>query len=109
MNIRPFEIADTDAVVRLWHDCDLVVPWNDPHKDIKRKLEVDPDMFLVGVELAKFARDIRLREDLAPMAVTLIVAVVTNMAYGFLAGLAVHYLILMMRVRNVPPIGLVVF
>ena len=50
MNIRPFEIADTDAVVRLWYDCDLVVPWNDPHKDIKRKLEVDPDMFLVGVE-----------------------------------------------------------
>ena len=50
-------------------------------------------MFLVGVELAKFARDIRLREDLAPMAVTLIVAVVTNMAYGFLAGLAVHYLL----------------
>lgn len=50
-------------------------------------------MFLVGVELAKFARDVRLREDLAPMAVTLIVAVTTNMAYGFLAGLAVHYLI----------------
>ena len=38
MNIRPFEIADIDAVVRLWHDCDLVVPWNDPHKDIERKL-----------------------------------------------------------------------
>ena len=50
MNIRPFEIADIDAVVRLWHDCDLVVPWNDPHKDIERKLKVDPDMFLVGIE-----------------------------------------------------------
>ena len=49
MNIRPFEIADTDAVVQLWRDCDLVVPWNDPYRDISRKLEVDPDMFLVGL------------------------------------------------------------
>jgi len=37
------------AVVRLWKDCGLVVPWNDPHKDIQRKLRVQADLFLVGL------------------------------------------------------------
>lgn len=50
-------------------------------------------MFLVGIELTKFARDIRLSKDLIPMALTAIVSVVTNMAFGFLAGLAIYYLI----------------
>jgi ribosomal protein S18 acetylase RimI-like enzyme len=27
----------------------LVRPWNDPHKDIRRKLRAQPDLFLVGV------------------------------------------------------------
>lgn len=48
MGIRPFEIEDTEAVVGLWNECGLVVPWNDPYKDIRRKLKVDPDLFLVG-------------------------------------------------------------
>jgi len=49
-------------------------------------------MFMVGIELTKFAKDIRLNEDLIPMGVTLVVSLVTNMAYGFLAGLIVYYL-----------------
>ena len=32
----------------LWRACELVVPWNDPFKDIERKLRVQPEMFLVG-------------------------------------------------------------
>jgi ribosomal protein S18 acetylase RimI-like enzyme len=50
MHIRPFQPEDEDAVVALWRRCDLVRPWNDPHKDIRRKLAVRPDLFLVGVE-----------------------------------------------------------
>ena len=50
-------------------------------------------MFLVGIELVKFAKDIRLKKDLIPMGATVIVAVLTNMAFGFLAGIAVHYVI----------------
>jgi ribosomal protein S18 acetylase RimI-like enzyme len=50
MEIRPFRPGDEDAVVRLWTECDLVVPWNDPHRDIERKLGVQPEMFLVGSE-----------------------------------------------------------
>lgn len=47
-SIRPFQPADADAVVQLWHDCQLTRPWNDPYKDIARKLTVQPEMFLVG-------------------------------------------------------------
>ena len=48
MEIRAFESRDTDAVVQLWHDCGLTRPWNDPHKDIERKLTTQPDLFLVA-------------------------------------------------------------
>jgi len=49
-------------------------------------------MFLVGIELTKFAKDVRLNMDLIPMGATLIISLFTNMAYGFLAGLIVHHL-----------------
>jgi ribosomal protein S18 acetylase RimI-like enzyme len=47
--IRPFVPSDEFAVVELWKLCDLVRPWNDPHKDVARKLAVRPEWFLVGV------------------------------------------------------------
>lgn len=49
MLIRPYHAKDEEAVALLWHRCDLVRSWNDPHKDIRRKLGVRPDWFLVGV------------------------------------------------------------
>ena len=48
LHIRAYDEADRDAVVSLWKDCDLVRPWNDPGKDIDRKLRVRPDMFFVA-------------------------------------------------------------
>ena len=47
--IRPYHESDENAVVALWRKCGLVVPWNDPHKDIRRKLTVQREMFLVGL------------------------------------------------------------
>ena len=49
LQIRPFQLADEDAVISLWRQCGLLRPWNDPHKDIRRKLTVQPEMFLVGL------------------------------------------------------------
>jgi ribosomal protein S18 acetylase RimI-like enzyme len=46
--IRPFAPADEERVVQLWRDCGLTRPWNDPHKDIARKLGEQPELFLVG-------------------------------------------------------------
>jgi ribosomal protein S18 acetylase RimI-like enzyme len=48
MHIRPFQPADEDAVVALWDRCGLTRPWNDPRKDIRRKLAVRPDLFRVA-------------------------------------------------------------
>ena len=48
MNIRPFETKDEEQVISLWKECKLVVPWNNPGKDIQRKLKVNPELFLVG-------------------------------------------------------------
>ncbi len=48
MYIRPFQPADTEAVVSLWQACGLTRPWNDPYRDIQRKLAEQPELFLVG-------------------------------------------------------------
>ena len=50
MIVRPFAEGDRDPVIRLWQRCGLVVPWNDPAADIDRKLQVDPELFVVGQE-----------------------------------------------------------
>ena len=48
LTIRPFRSADEAGVIALWRACDLVRPWNDPRKDITRKLCVNPEWFLVA-------------------------------------------------------------
>ena len=48
MKIREYQIKDEEEVIALWAKCDLIVPWNNPHQDIERKLQVGPDLFLVG-------------------------------------------------------------
>src|SRR4051812_1593614 len=48
MQIRPYREPDEEAVVALWRACGLTRPWNDPHKDIARKLMVQRELFLVG-------------------------------------------------------------
>ena len=45
--LRPFRTEDAEAVVALWRQAGLVVPWNDPYRDIERKLTVQPELFLV--------------------------------------------------------------
>ncbi|MFJ3463229.1 GNAT family acetyltransferase [Achromobacter spanius] len=47
--IRPFHPSDETALIALWQACGLTRPWNDPRKDIARKLTVQSDLFLVGV------------------------------------------------------------
>lgn len=48
MNIREYKKKDLKEVISLWTECGLVVPQNDPAKDIERKLKKDRDLFLVG-------------------------------------------------------------
>ncbi|WP_404404338.1 GNAT family acetyltransferase [Pelagibacterium halotolerans] len=48
MHIRAFARSDTEVVIQLWETCGLTRPWNDPRKDIERKLLVQPELFVVG-------------------------------------------------------------
>jgi ribosomal protein S18 acetylase RimI-like enzyme len=47
--IRPYAAEDETQIIELWNRCGLVVPWNDPRRDIERKRMVNPELFLVGV------------------------------------------------------------
>lgn len=48
LHIRPYQPDDEDQVVELWTRCGLVVPQNDPRRDIQAKMSWQPEMFLVG-------------------------------------------------------------
>ncbi len=44
VDVRPFVEGDRPAVIELWHACDLVRPWNDPDRDIDRKVADSADL-----------------------------------------------------------------
>ena len=48
MEIRLFTESDRQATIELWEACDLTRPWNNPNKDINRKLNFQSNLFFVG-------------------------------------------------------------
>ncbi|QCT22307.1 GNAT family acetyltransferase [Jejubacter calystegiae] len=48
MEIRIFRQDDFEEIITLWERCELLRPWNDPEMDIERKMNHDPDLFLVA-------------------------------------------------------------
>ena len=48
MLIRPFTRAEETDVILLWEHCGLTRPWNNPDRDIQRKLSTQSELFLVG-------------------------------------------------------------
>ena len=50
VQIRPFALQDEADVIALWQACDLVRPWNNPQRDIARKLGTQPELFLVALQ-----------------------------------------------------------
>lgn len=47
---RSFESADRDGVTALWRSCGLVVPWNDPDRDIAGFLNCEDAAILVACD-----------------------------------------------------------
>jgi ribosomal protein S18 acetylase RimI-like enzyme len=47
--IRSFARGDEEAVISLWEAAGLTRSWNDPRKDIARKMTIQPESFLVAV------------------------------------------------------------
>jgi len=51
MDIRSFTETDQPAVIRLWREVFPTAPvWNDTAEDIRRKLAVQRDLFIVAVQ-----------------------------------------------------------
>jgi len=48
LQIRCFEITDTDKVISIWKECQLTREWNNPLLDIQRKINFQKDLFFVG-------------------------------------------------------------
>lgn len=48
LEIRNYRVEDESAVIRLWQQCGLIVPWNNPQADIARKCADSPSLFFVG-------------------------------------------------------------
>jgi ribosomal protein S18 acetylase RimI-like enzyme len=48
VKIRPYQVSDEEAVIALWKECGLTRPWNNPQRDIERKLTEQQELFLVG-------------------------------------------------------------
>ena len=47
--IRQFVPNDTNRVIFIWEQCDLVRNWNNPNFDIRRKLNFQKELFFVGL------------------------------------------------------------
>ena len=48
IEIRSFRQEDEALLIKLWERCELLVAWNDPSKDISRKVQLDPEGLLLG-------------------------------------------------------------
>ena len=59
--IRPYRNEDEQEVIDLWFACRLVVPANNPKRDIERKLLVNPELFLVNDDVLSMGK--RLEPD----------------------------------------------
>lgn len=47
--IRSFQDQERREVIELWRKCGLIVPANDPQKDIDCKMQMGSELFLVGL------------------------------------------------------------
>ena len=47
--IRQFVPNDTNRVIFIWEQCDLVRNWNNPNFDIQRKINFQKELFFVGL------------------------------------------------------------
>ena len=59
MHIRPFQPADEDAVIALWQTCGLVVPQNNPRRDIARELMQHAEALLRAAGCPKINLQVR--------------------------------------------------
>jgi ribosomal protein S18 acetylase RimI-like enzyme len=47
MVIKNYNSSFEKQVIDLWFECGLIVPWNNPKRDIERKMDDDPSLFFI--------------------------------------------------------------
>ena len=47
LTIRNYHNTDEGQMIDLWFECGLAVSWNNPKRDIERKMDHDPSLFIV--------------------------------------------------------------
>jgi ribosomal protein S18 acetylase RimI-like enzyme len=47
LKIRTYQDSDEGQIIDLWFECGLTVSWNNPKRDIERKIDDDPNLLLV--------------------------------------------------------------
>ncbi len=48
MHIRTYNNEDEQQIIALWQECHLTTVWNNPKRDIERKLSDSGELFFVG-------------------------------------------------------------
>lgn len=48
ISIRQYEEKDREQIIKLWDKCNLTRSWNDPIKDIDRKLTMQKEYFFIA-------------------------------------------------------------
>jgi len=48
MQIRTYKTEDEQQIIKLWLECNLTTAWNNPKRDIARKMQDSPELFFVG-------------------------------------------------------------
>ena len=55
LHIRQYNENDSEEIVRLWDECGLITPGNDPVNDIRLKINFQRDLFFIGLYNSKIA------------------------------------------------------
>ena len=48
LNIRTYQPIDMEDVIHIWKECGLIRSWNNPKKDVQRKVITQKDLFFVA-------------------------------------------------------------
>jgi ribosomal protein S18 acetylase RimI-like enzyme len=63
VEIRPFVIEDTDAVLEVWSLAGITTPERKPRSDIQKKLRHSPESFFVGAHEGKIVATVMVGYD----------------------------------------------
>ena len=90
ITIDLYQASDQDAIVELWQQCGLVVPWNNPLTDIARKMADSPELFFTGKINGKLVASCMAGYDGHRGWIYFLAVAISEQRKGFAAQLVAH-------------------